>query len=200
MITLVMSGKKRYDAVIVLGYKQKNNWDLPLHLKKRLKKVALLYKEGLTGKIIVCGKWSLVFEEGGAKPEVTESEIMKKFLLNEGIPDRDIIKEEKSKDTIGNAYFVKRGIIVPNSYKRILIACADFHLDRVKFIFNKVFGKGYDLEFLSTETIEGRDRDLLKRQNDIFESQKKFLWEMDDGDINFLRNRLYRDPFFHGSN
>lgn len=68
-------------------------------------------------------------------PPKTEAQAMKEYALSLGINKNKIIKEEKSKDTIGNAYFTKQ-IIKNNTF---LVITSDFHKERVEYIFEKVF-------------------------------------------------------------
>lgn len=185
-----------YDLIVVLGYELEKDWKLPVHVVPRLKKVVSLYKKGAAKKIVTCGKWSLNYDRQKTKPPITEARAISKELVKLGVSKKDIIREEHSIDTIGNAYFLKTKIGKIHPFKKILIACADFHLPRVKFIFEKVLGKGYEIDYLSTQTKRGKDKIFLKAQKRILKDQKIFLSKMQSGDESYLKSRLYSDPFF----
>lgn len=169
---------------------------MPEIVSIRLKKVADLYFHEVSNKIIVCGRWSINWDIKGITPPTTEAEEMKKALLISGVSGQNIIKEEWSRDTIGNAYFSKINIIKPNNLKTILVVCSDFHLKRVQFLFQKIFDADYQMDFLTTPTENGRDPEFMRMEDSVLERQKNFLKNMRDGDDIFLQTRLYKDPYY----
>jgi uncharacterized SAM-binding protein YcdF (DUF218 family) len=187
---------KTYDVILTLGNGLTEDWKLPGIVSVRLKKIADLYFQKVAPKIIVCGKWSINWDIKGIRPPTTEAEEMKKTLLNFGLSDTDVLKEEWSKDTIGNAYFAKVNIIKPNNYKSILVVCSDFHLKRAQFLFRKIFGDNYQMDFLTTSTESGKDSAFMEMEDGVLARQSNFLVDMKDGDDAFLATRLYEDPYY----
>lgn len=187
---------KAYDAILTLGNGLTGDWELPEIVSLRLKKVADLYFKKISKKIIVSGGWSINWDIEGIKPSTTEAEEMRKVLLSLGVDDEDILKEEWSRDTIGNAYFSKVKIIKPNNFESILVVCSDFHLKRAEFLFRKILDDEYQLDFLTTPTENGKDPKFIQMEDEILGRQKEFLKSMRDGDDNFLQNRLYGDPYY----
>jgi uncharacterized SAM-binding protein YcdF (DUF218 family) len=187
---------KTYDVILTLGNGLTADWKLPEIVSARLKKIADLYFQKVSGKIIVCGRWSINWDIKGIEPPTTEAEEMKKTLLSFGVSDVDILKEEWSRDTIGNAYFAKIKLIKPNNYKSILIVCSDFHIKRAQFLFRKIFDDKYEMDFLTTPTEAGHDSEFLQMENDVLARQSNFLVDMKDGDDAFLETRLYGDPYY----
>lgn len=186
----------KYDVIIVPGSGLTKNWSLPDSVTTRLGYVASLYKEKISEKIIVSGKWSINWDIEGKIPPTTEAEEMKKYLVELGVESNDIFKEEESKDTIGNAYFCKIDVLVPNNFSKILIVCADYHLERVEFLFKKILGGKFNIDFQTTPTEKGKDSNLLKIQHEILKVQKKFLNGMKEGDDSFLKGKFYGDPYY----
>lgn len=187
---------KTYDVILTLGNGLTGKWKLPDIVSSRLKKIADLYFQKVAPKIIVCGRWSINWDIKGITPSTTEAEEMKKALLSFNIPGQDILKEEWSRDTIGNAYFAKVKIVKPNNFKTILIVCSDFHLKRAQFIFQKIFNNEYQIDFMTTPTENGKDPKFMQMEDGVLGRQKKFLSEMKDGDDVFLEMRLYSDPYY----
>lgn len=187
---------EKYDVILTLGNGLTGNWKLPKIVVSRLKYIVELFKKGKSDKIIVSGKWSINWDIKGIKPPTTEAEEMKKVLLDLGVSSDSIIKEEWSKETIGNAYFTKVKILKPNNFKKLLVVCADFHINRVKLLFGKILGDEYEIEYLTTPTKSIYDKKFMKIQNDILKEQSKFLEKMEIGDDNFLESRLYNDPYY----
>ena len=185
---------QRYDAIIELGYRFNPNWELAQHLEKSISVTADLYKKQIAPLIITAGKWSLYFDYGHRVPPFTEAAEMEKRLIALGVPKEAIIKEENSKDTIGNAYFVKTDIVKPRNLHSLLIISAEFHAERVQYIFKKMFGEEYTLDFKFVPTLQ--DKAVVEREQKLLKLNIEFLSKMKDGDDEFLRNKLYQDPFY----
>lgn len=186
----------KYDAILTLGNGLSNDWKLPEIVKIRLEYVAKLYKRRVSNTIIVSGGYSLNWDKLGMIPPTTEAEEMKKALVELGVKAEDILKEDKSKDTIGNFYFTKSLYLKPRAYKKILIVCTDFHMFRVRFFAKKILGTDYSIRFKSTPSECFKDNNFMKIQKNIFRKQRKVLDGMKDGDENFLRGKLYFHPFY----
>ncbi len=187
---------KTYDAIITVGNGFSKDWHLPSEMIPRMKYVSDLYFQKISNTIIVSGKWSIDWELNGIIPPTTEAEVMKKVLMGLGIPDKSILKEEWSEDSIGNAYFSKTHILEPYNFKTILIVCSDLHLKRTKFLFDKILGEAYEKDYQSI-SLHGIKRDkLLNIQDEIMHAQQVFLKDMRDGEDTFLDNKLYADPYY----
>ncbi len=187
---------KKYDVILTLGNGLTDNWKLPEIVVSRLKYVVELFKKGKSNKIIVSGKWSINWDIKGTKPPTTEAEEMRKVLLDLGVRNSDIVKEEWSKETIGNAYFTKVNILIPNNFKKLLIVCADFNLKRVKILFEKILGTEYEIEYLTTPTKSINDAQFMNIQDAVLIAQIQYLANMEIGDNSYLESRLYDDPYF----
>jgi uncharacterized SAM-binding protein YcdF (DUF218 family) len=75
-----------------------------------------------------------------------ESVVAKEFLVNAGVKESDIITDEESIDTVGNAYFLrtmesaKQDVLFRS--RSMVVITNEFHMNRTKAIFEKVFGNG----------------------------------------------------------
>ncbi len=85
------------DAVIVLGYGGKDG-KIPAMLKLRLDKTVEYHRRNPDAVIIVSGG-------KGSGTKRSEAELMKEYLVAKGIPDKMIIKEDKSRTTVENFKF-----------------------------------------------------------------------------------------------
>jgi len=166
---------QKFDCVIVLGFMLKDKRKLPNVLKSRLNTAIELYKKGLFSKFIVVGGLS------NKKLGITEAEAMKNYLIQKGIDSKDILKEETSTDTIGNAFFLKKKILKPKKWKNLIVITSDFHLERAKIIFKKVLGKGYKIRFVGSKVFDipmffykwlGMEKDLIELTKAFFKGVK----------------------------
>ena len=71
---------------------------------------------------------------------------MKDYAVSLGTDGKKIMKEEKSKDTVGNAYFSKQ-LIRKLGFRNIIVVTTEIHAHRAKIIFKMVFGPAYKIRF-----------------------------------------------------
>lgn len=181
--------------IVVLGGGIDLRGNIPNYVYTRLDKAIKLYKElGLS--ILVSGKYSFLYSS--SKPPITEASKMFQYLVAKGVPEKNIIKEEFSKDTVGNAYYVKKYIFLPKRENKAIIVTSDFQIPRVEYIFNKIFGSDYKLKFVSVKSFLSRQekKKVFQRQKELLLKTKAFLSKMKDGDHNFLYNRIYKLKYY----
>jgi len=188
-----LSGKK-YDLLVALGYGFVDEWQLSEHVKVRLKLISGLFQQGVAKKVAVCGKWAMKWDKENIIPPTTEAEEMKKFLVNLGVPDGAIIVEDSSKDSIGNAYFL-RLLIENTGIRSLLVVCADYVLERVLYCWGKVYDEEYKVDILPTESPYALDDEAGQAQLSVLRMEKEFLGLMKKGDIFFLED-LYNNPHY----
>jgi len=105
----------------------------------------VLYKERHGQKIIFSGGHTK------GRNKASEAKKMFEFMKNKfSIPESDIILEENSIDTAGNAFEVKK--LLPDNSNVILLSFV-YHLPRAKKIF-KNFGIYIDKEYASDKVLE----------------------------------------------
>jgi uncharacterized SAM-binding protein YcdF (DUF218 family) len=112
----------------------------------RIVAAARLY-ERLQLPIIVSG--GIVFAQ-----KVSESEIMRRFLVDLGVPENKIIIEDKSRDTFENVKFTK-DIAARSGYKMPILVTSASHMKRSLMTFEK-FGMNATPFPVGLETWEGR--------------------------------------------
>lgn len=84
-------------VIVTLGYALNKDGTMAPTLIHRLEQTLAMAKLNPNSKIIVTG--------GVPRQGVTESYLMKKWLVEHGINKDRIIAEDRAKDTVGNAYF-----------------------------------------------------------------------------------------------
>ena len=119
---------KEKDFIVTLGYALNSDGTMHETLIKRLDQTYLAAIANPDAKIIVSG--------GVQKSGVTESYLMKKWLIEKGIDANRIIPEDKSKDTVDNA-LNSVGILKVNNAKNIILITSASHIRRAKTIFEE---------------------------------------------------------------
>lgn len=147
-----------YDAIIVLSGGVNDDGSLLINVERRMRLGIDRFNAGDAPILILTGAWGYMLE---TPPPITEAAAMKQFALSVGVPESAIVTEEEAHDTVGNAYFTKVRILEPREWRRVLVVSSDYHMPRSEFIFRKVLGPSYTMEFIGAvsepEMREGRD-------------------------------------------
>jgi len=154
-------------VIIVLGRGIEEDGSLPPDPKSRVRKTAELYKNGVAPLVVMSGAWTYHFD---IHPTRSEAEAMKEYAIELGIPESAIIEESKSMDTIGNVYFTKKDIVEPRGFTNIAIIASEDHMPRVKYLFEKIYGEAYELEFVVSERViddASYEKELVHENNSM---------------------------------
>lgn len=117
---------KRVEYLLILGAGLKGERLSPT-LASRMNRGLEYLKAYPTTKVIVSGGQ-------GPDEDITEAEAMRRYLVDNGITQNRIIKEEQSTSTIENLRFSKRIIFQNTTSSEILIITSDFHMFRAKML------------------------------------------------------------------
>lgn len=117
--------KKRYDAILLLGLKLQNDGSPREELLLRIRKAAQCYHKGLASIVIPCG---------GQRPgtPVTEATVMKKELMDLGVPENAIRCENRSQITVENMRNARK--ILGKEKPRVIVVTSDYHSLRALLI------------------------------------------------------------------
>ncbi len=160
--------------------------------ERRLLKAKELHEEHQT-PILLCGKHSFLCKEN--IPPVTEARAMRSFLLKMGVNENQIHLEEDSKDTVGNAYYAKINYFIPNKETEAFVVTSDFHLERVRYVFQKVFGEEYGFQFISVPSPQKEER-VIKRQEYLLEKMRSMMGHIENGDHISIGENLYNHEYY----
>lgn len=132
------------DIILILGGGINEDGSLRGPSQRRVELAAQLYKKGAAPYIIASSKWGCNID---FVPSCTIAAAMKKYLVEQGIPEQNIFVEEKSQDTIGNVYFTKTLFLEPKQWRSIVVVTSKFQQARAEYLCRKIFGPDYDLHF-----------------------------------------------------
>jgi uncharacterized SAM-binding protein YcdF (DUF218 family) len=163
------------DLVIVPGGGVREGGKLPLWVEARLNASLLISKR----RYLAC----LSFGASNKHPPidnfgfpVREARAAANYLIANGVKREEILIEEVSLDTIGNAFFTRVIHADPLGLRRLHVITNKFHAARTEYIFRRVFGidkaRGTVLTFQSVDDV-GLDAETL--QHRLEREQKSLL-------------------------
>jgi uncharacterized SAM-binding protein YcdF (DUF218 family) len=111
-----------YDAIIVLGAQVYADGTPSVQLSWRLDAACEAYRQKAV-PVVVCGA------QGKDEP-MTEAEAMKKYLVNKGIPEKDILTDPDSFNTRQNLTNASGLLKNRTDIQKVLIVTSDYHVPR----------------------------------------------------------------------
>ena len=132
----------------------------------------------------------LIVSGGKTNPSVnlSEAEVMRNYAIMRGIPPEEIILEQNSMDTIGNAYFTRK-IVDKIGCADIYVVSSCYHVERVKFIFEMSYGKDYNMFFNYCFPFHSLDAE--KKEKDSIKLAEDFFRNITPGDLYEIKKRLF---------
>ena len=154
------SSLKNINYILVLGAGIKNKHPSPM-LEDRLKLGSLLYQDKISSKILVSGDH--------ISDDYDEVSVMKNYLLENNIPEKDILMDNFGISTYDSLYRAK----YIYHAKNILIVTQKYHLYRALYIASSLDINAYGYpanqrEYTNQETREIRE--ILARSKDFIKS------------------------------
>ena len=134
---------QNYDVALVLGC---SIYDI---MEKRADAAIMLYYHKLVEKLFLTGGVGFLSKNRND----SEANVMKRYLLEKGVKEKDIIVEDKSRDTYENMKnsvgTIKKEV---GSKGSIVMVTSDFHLKRAKGLLSKMS----DLDIYSYGVLDGK--------------------------------------------
>lgn len=179
-------------AIIVLGNLMDKNGILNTESSLRMNYAIECFQKNENTFLITCG-WAYRDDS-----PVTIADAMKIYAVKEkNISPRLIITERNSRDTVGDAIFVKKNIIPKKNWIKIIVITSDYHASRTDEIFTYVFGKNYNVEVKSVRT-KSNDK-YVKNEKKSLDAFHKTFSGVKPGDIYSIYQCLCsKHPFYNG--
>ena len=133
-------------TVILLGAPNDDTGKLSSLAVERCREALKVYEHRVGFSILPTGGFGEHFNRT-AKPHAYYT---RNFLLENGVPTKDILEPALSSFTLEDAA-LSRPIVDRYGIKDLIVVTSDFHLRRVKLIFERTF-KGYTLSFRGSKT------------------------------------------------
>ena len=182
------------NIALVLSRGLEKNKSLDSESKSRTDFALSLFKEGKIDYFIMSGG----HKELGERYGISIAEVMKRYGVANGIPKEIIFTEELSLDSVGQLIFSKI-LIDKNKWNKIFIISQDYHIKRLREISNVIFGKNYEISFLSVKNgfSESMEKYITKHEEESICSFKKTFENVTPGsDKETLNVLLNKHPLY----
>lgn len=165
---------KVYDCAVVLsGASVYDSFSQRLQFNESAERITeplVLYKKKIVKKLIISGGSAQIFP-----PYQKEAYYIRKFWLEMGVDEKDIIIETESRNTSENAKFVKAIIDQNPEIKNILLITSALHMPRSKYIFKQY---GIHCDYYAVDFLVLRKDERINIGDFIIPSAKALiLWE-----------------------
>lgn len=196
---------KKYDSIIVLsnkiipGYQDTgifSDGDRKLAQESIARVFAGLLLYGRVANILLMNGGPGKMTNGNFVPRGThpvQCELMVDFAIQGGVPKENLISQDYSADTVGEAFFVKP-ILIEKNLKNNLIITSNYHVKRVNEIYKKMWGPNLTFEIRGVnfqfETGE-EEKNQMNNEERSLEFFSKQFGDIADGDDQALEERLW---------
>lgn len=118
---------------------------------------------------------------------------MEEYVLQKGLPANKILKENISRGTVANFYYLKNLVFKPHTLRTALLITTDFRIERLRFLWQKIMGPDYSISF---ETVPYAAENVYKSESATLKRQQAWLKDVADGDDAWFRDKFYDDPYY----
>ncbi len=157
---------KESDVIIVLGCTVWGEEPSP-KLEKRIQKAFELYESGYARKVIATGS-------RGYGEQIHEAAVIKKRLIEMGVPESDILEEKDSTNTLENLKYANH-LIKIHGYKSAIVVTNYFHIYRSGMIAKDL---KMDISFGKADMPESKVTLVLSNAREVISLLKYFTLQV----------------------
>lgn len=127
--------EKSQRAIIILGGGLTEQFELNEHTKQRFDTALALLD---SFEMIICSS-DKSYRKLDKIRHTSEARVGRDYMVEKGIDSEKIYLEEKSRDTISNAYYCRKDLIEHLGVTDITVVTSAFHMPKTMFVFKLVF-------------------------------------------------------------
>lgn len=175
---------KQFDIILLLGMRLYDDGTADPTTIGRVKKAAELWKRGLAPIIVASGGQG--YNESHDRKQ---ADVMAELLIEEGVPNEAIIREDQSRSTVFNVEYTKK--ILDRKTFTAAVVTTDWHMPRSLLICRQrgVIAEGFPVESVHDESWRAR-----KRLERIYTFETRIGWVNKNRPawVNPIRNRIIK--------
>jgi uncharacterized SAM-binding protein YcdF (DUF218 family) len=174
-----------HEAIVVLAHGSTDpEGNFSQETGDRLDAAIDMFNDGISEVLVMTGNKAFTMRE--QRRPVADA--MRDEALARGVPASAILADNDSLDTVGNGYFTKTGVLIPQGIKDILLLTSPSHVDRSATTFCHVLGDEYTVSAVGS-------RPAVRKAQDAYELlgaglQRAVLNGTEPGDHEAIYRRL----------
>jgi len=185
-----MKRDKLPECFVVLGHLMSSKGELGSESKARVDKLIDLLREKENQKLFFCG-WD--YREDC---NLTIAEALKKYFEKFCTTSHQIFLSDYSRDTVGDAIFLKKFFHNDIKRSKINIVTSNYHCNRAKFIFSFIFDNKLQMHPAEVSF----DEKILTHEDESLKVFKKTFGNSRSKDIEDIYNTLLiKHPYYNGT-
>lgn len=168
----------------------------------RADKSISLYRQDFCDTLTMPGRYDIRDFE---KVPITHSEALKRYAMQNGVPEEDIIKEESGRtmtDSVGCLFFLKKKVLIPRNWENLIVVSSDYHYPRLQDIWDFIFGGDFYVHYIAVDTKKSDDEVARKMKTEEEDKRRKFgeFWRgISPGDDDAIQDKLFSEhPYYKG--
>ena len=113
------------------------------------------------------------------------------------IPPKKILVEINSRDTVGDAFFVKINYVERKKFKNLLVLTSNYHISRTSKIFNFIYGDKYNIEVKGVDGFKNYEKICHEKKS--YDNFIETFKDISRGNTNDIYKRLKKShPYYNG--
>ncbi len=185
---------KDKNAILVLSHLMNKDCKLDDETSLRLYKAQKIFKKIKFDYLITSG-WKHQKSCNVSIAKAVKNELIQKYKIDKN----KIIIEENSRDTVGDAIFVKFNVILPLDIKSLFIVTSNYHLKRTKQIFNFFFKNKINLNVIGIKFDKlNLESQFIKENNSQEAFNKTFKNADPDNKQEIFKILSTKHPYYNG--
>lgn len=182
------------DATIVLSHSFDLGGKLSRQAQDRVNRSAEIYHEGGSKTLLMSGRKG--FGEAFCYDEF-HADKMKEHAVSLGVPEERIFLERESLETVGQAVFTKLLFKRSPELRRISVVSSDYHIPRVRHIFEHVYGPAFALSFDGVPSGLAQDGDTAGRERRSLDMFNSAFGKITPGDDRRMIETLFTEHIIY---
>jgi hypothetical protein len=190
----MIRNNKKKRALIVLSHLKDANGKLDDETLGRIEIAIELFRRKEFDYIVTSG-WDCQDDSGLKIGEAVAEKIRGQYSIEKS----KVLVDVCSRDTVGDAFFLRKNIVRPNSINSITVVTSSYHVRRTEMIFKKFFFPSVSVTIVGAKLVlDNVEKRLAKEEK----SYRAFLDTFDNVDISndavVFRVLSLRHPFYNG--
>mgnify|MGYP005641390191 CR=1 FL=1 len=185
---------KNKRALIILSHLKDANGELDDETLARIELGVELFRSKEFDFIVTSG-WDYQDDSDLKIGEVVADNLRKRYSIDKS----KILVDVCSRDTVGDAFFLRRNVVRPKSISSITVVTSSYHVKRTDMIFKKFFAPSVSVTTVGAKFALDNVEELLANEEN---SYRAFLATFDNVDISndtaVFSALSLRHPFYNG--